>query len=115
MKTKVKISELQPTDTLRKEQIEFFSKLNIEEILSLNPQPQIWDIDGWQIVTDGNNRLGYLSKQEIEYLEFEKIDKEIAERYGFPLEEEIKRAEELMNQGVYSLKDLWKTYQETNR
>ena len=104
----VELDMLQPTDALREEEIKCLAGLTFRDIQSILPLPQVWDLGDYQILTDGNNRMAVLSRKGVRYAKAQVLDVQTAERYCFPIEEELKRAERLRAQGVYSLGDLWK-------
>ncbi len=105
----IEIAELQPTDTLRVEVINYYSALSNDEIKAKHGVPQVWQTNRGMLISDGNNRTGIYAKRGAKLIEVDFQDgiNNILDCFSEYLEEIVSRAEDLRKQGIFSPHDLW--------
>jgi hypothetical protein len=103
----IKIADLQPTDTLREQNVGFLETLNPMQIANYG---LIWVLGTsiGDLITEGNNRTAVLARKGMEqirakYIDFRKVDR----GYLAFLDMHLDMAEQLRRQGIYSVYDLW--------
>lgn len=98
--TRVKISQLQPSDVPRKGTLKFYSSLTLEQLSNLQTKPQVWVTDNGLIISDGNNYIFENVRRGVEEVE---VDLNYEQRgYGFPTEETCRDANSLRSIGINS-------------
>ena len=97
---------LQPTDTLRKRTIDFYNSLSEEEIKEI-PKPQVWNINGRNYISDGNNLSAFLAQKGKKYIEVDfNVPNELSHSC-FNLDLLEKDGNTLKNLGIYNPEHLW--------
>tara|TARA_Y100000310_G_scaffold300403_1_gene336057 strand:- start:1430 stop:1762 length:333 start_codon:yes stop_codon:yes gene_type:complete len=104
---KVRISDLQPTDTLRTETVSFLETLTPETIVSMG-LPQVWDTSEGLLISDGNHRAAVLASKGHKTMDVDYVNEQEVKLYcSSDLSLVLRRARELMKKGIYSPSDLW--------
>ena len=104
---RIPIAKLQPADNLRDEVQISLENLSIEEVENIQRAPQVWDIEDFRMISDGNNRIAYCAREGAEDVLVEYCG-QCPEEYLFILEEDIKKAKELRKQGIFTAYDFFK-------
>ena len=99
----VKISDLQPTDTLKDSTMRYYSSLTQEEFIRLQ-KPQVWSTDQGLIISDGNNYTVFCASRGQEKIEVQYGGH--PENFLFLLDKDLENARILKELGVNSPYDL---------
>jgi hypothetical protein len=103
------LKDLQPTDSLRKEQQQFFSLLTLEELEKITPFPQVTTINGLDLILDGNNRSANYALRNIEQIRVEYVCPGRFETILASFNGLYNQAIQFQEQGIFNPYDLSKT------
>lgn len=100
------IRDLQPTDRIRASQQKFYSGKNIEEIMAIEPIPQVIECEGRLLIMDGNNRLANLAyRRQCEKANVGIVNPNSFDFIGYQLLEEAEKLRQEQIFCPYSLLD----------
>jgi hypothetical protein len=97
---KVRLKDLQPTDTVKEETISYLAMLTTEELNALKPMPQVWLFEETMVLSDGNNRSAVLAQRGEQEMLVEY--KGHPGEYAFLLAKDIENAKRLIDNGITS-------------
>jgi hypothetical protein len=103
----IDVDVLQPSDLLRVQSQAYLETLNINEIKERHGLPQVWEVDGSFIISDGNQRAANLAKRGVKVIEVDYQGTQIKDYFLDFLNLVVSRAEALRKQGIYTPRDLW--------
>jgi len=102
---RLKLKDLQPTDTVRSETVEYLAALTTQEIEELKDNPEVWFFEETLLLLEGNNRSAVLaSRGEKEMLVEYRGE---PGQYAFLLAEDVENARKLIAKGITSPYELW--------
>jgi len=103
----IHIRDLQPSDTLRPDATSFLESLSEEELQRLG-LPQVWNIDGKLIISDGNQRTAIAAKKGKTIIQVDYQGK-VPEYMNNFKEIVLNNVRLLQESGVNNPYDLWQT------
>ena len=104
---RIPIIELQPADTLREDVQVYLAEFSIEQVEGIQRPPQVWDIENFRMISDGNNRIAYCASKGAEDVLVE-YKGSCPEEFLFILEQDIEKARQLRSKGIFSPYDFFR-------